>query len=95
MTLKLKIKNAMMKSTKILSLATAVISLFTPATILMLSNGCAARVVVVSSDQTETRLTSGQPFTPGTDGVFMGMGRYQRYRQAVADAIEKESVTNK
>ena len=42
---------------------------------------------MVSSDQTETILKKGEKFVADKDGVFMGMGRYQRYRRAVADKI--------
>jgi hypothetical protein len=52
------------------------------------------QVVVVSSDQRETVIHSNDVFHADMDGVFMGMGRYQRYRRAVADRIlEEKSAT--
>jgi hypothetical protein len=46
--------------------------------------------VVVSSDQREIVIHSNDVFHADMDGVFMGMGRYQRYRRAVADRILEE-----
>jgi cytochrome oxidase Cu insertion factor (SCO1/SenC/PrrC family) len=47
--------------------------------------------VVVSSDQRETVVHSNDVLHADMDGVFMGMGRYQRYRQAVADRIQAQT----
>ena len=58
-------------------------------TLLMLSmswTGCKGPRVI-AADQMETRIESGKPFTPTSDGWFMNDARYQRYRRAVADRV--------
>jgi hypothetical protein len=53
--------------------------------------GCTApKLVVLSADQTETFVKSNQVLHATTDGVFMPLGKYQRYRRAVADKIQKD-----
>jgi cytochrome oxidase Cu insertion factor (SCO1/SenC/PrrC family) len=47
-------------------------------------------MAIVSADQRETMVHSNEVFRADIDGVFMGLGRYQRYRQAVADRIQEE-----
>ena len=44
---------------------------------------------LVSADQREIVVRSNEVFRADMDGVFMGFGRYQRYRQAVADKIQE------
>jgi hypothetical protein len=44
---------------------------------------------VISADQTETFVKSNQVLHATTDGVFMPLAKYQRYRRAVADRIEQ------
>jgi hypothetical protein len=64
--------------------------LFTAAATSMIWNGCSGpRVVVMSSDQTETFMKSNQVLRAPMDGVFMPLAKYQRYRRAVADRIEE------
>jgi cytochrome oxidase Cu insertion factor (SCO1/SenC/PrrC family) len=46
-------------------------------------------MAIVSSDQREIMVHSNEVFRAETDGIFMGLGRYQRYRQAVADRIQE------
>ena len=46
-------------------------------------------MAIVSSDQREIMVHSNDVFRADMDGVFMGLGRYQRYRQAVADKIQE------
>jgi cytochrome oxidase Cu insertion factor (SCO1/SenC/PrrC family) len=53
-------------------------------------------MAIVSADQRETMVHSNEVFRADIDGVFMGLGRYQRYRRAVADRIqETETQTTK
>jgi len=47
-------------------------------------------MAIVSSDQREIMVHSNDVFRADMDGVFMGLGRYQRYRRAVADRIQEE-----
>jgi len=64
--------------------------LCTATAIWMSSTACnAPRLVVISADQTETFVKSNQVLHVPTDGVFMPMAKYQRYRKAVADRIEE------
>jgi hypothetical protein len=44
---------------------------------------------VISADQTETFVKSNQVLRANSDGVFMPLAKYQRYRRAVADRIEE------
>jgi cytochrome oxidase Cu insertion factor (SCO1/SenC/PrrC family) len=46
-------------------------------------------MAIVSADQRETMVHSNEVFRADIDGVFMGLGRYQRYRRAVADKIQE------
>ena len=62
-----------------------------PVLIWMSLSGC-KEVVVLSSDQTETFVKAKQVFEVPTDGVFMPAARYQRYRRAVADEIQRAEV---
>lgn len=55
-------------------------------------SGCAPRMVVVMSDQVEQPIQAGATFTATNGGVFMGWGRYQQYRRAVADRILEEQA---
>jgi len=50
---------------------------------------CKEPMAIVSSDQREIMVHSNEVFRAETDGIFMGLGRYQRYRQAVADRIQE------
>ena len=61
--------------------------------ILMSLSGCKGPVVV-SADQREIVVRSNDTFHADMDGVFMGLGRYQRYRQAVADKIQVLSTNS-
>jgi len=47
---------------------------------------------VISADQQETFVKAGVPVTPAVDSVLMPEARYQRYRRAVADAIQVEQL---
>lgn len=87
-------KTVLIKSPETSSQERQLTLLFIVVMILILCVSCVSRVVVVSSDKTETKVKAGQAFTPTTDGVFMGFGRYQEYRQAVADQITAETPTN-
>ena len=69
--------------------AILVTSLLAAGLTLTSSIGCKGPVVVVSADQREIVVRSNDVFRADMDGVFMGMGRYQRYRRAVADKIEE------
>lgn len=69
--------------------------LFTLLTIWISSSGCGT-VKVISADQQETFAPAGVTVTPAVDSVLMPEPRYQRYRRAVADAIQVENLkTNK
>ena len=48
--------------------------------------------MVVSADQREIMVRSNEVFRADMDGVFMGLGRYQRYRRAVADKIQEVEI---
>jgi hypothetical protein len=79
----------MNKLTKISREAIPLLALCTLTTISTLSSGCATRLKLIPADQAETFVKGGAPFTPANDGVYMNDARYQRYRRAVADEIEK------
>jgi len=76
------------------ALAIPTLLLLAALVILSVASGC-KELTVVSADQQETVVKASKPFTPPADGVYMSMGRYLRYRQAVADEIQILSTTNK
>lgn len=78
----------MFKSIKTSLGLTRLLLLCTLLTISISWTGCKTTVRVISADQQETFLKSGQPFTAPVDGVFMPDARYQRYRRVVADKIQ-------
>ena len=78
----------MHKSIKKSRAAILATSLLAVALTLMSWTGCKGPVVV-SSDQREIMVRSNEVFRADMDGVFMGLGRYQRYRRAVADKIQE------
>jgi len=43
----------------------------------------------MSADHREIMVHSNEVYRADMDGVFMGLGRYQRYRQVVADRIQE------
>ena len=78
----------MNKSTKKSRVETLAISLLAAGLTLMSLTACKGPVVV-SADQREIVVRSNEVFHAEMDGVFMGLGRYQRYRRAVADRIQE------
>ena len=89
MTPKPKTQTLMHKSTKKSRAEILTLSLLAAALISTSSTGCKGPVVIVSADQREIVVRSNEVFRAEMDGVFMGMGRYQRYRRAVADKIQE------
>ena len=78
----------MSKSTSKSRAASRIISLLAVALISTNLTACKGPMVV-SADQREIMVRSNEVFRADMDGVFMGLGRYQRYRRAVADKIQE------
>lgn len=53
----------------------------------VLDYGWTRRLVVVPDSEVETLVMEGQSFKAPFDGMFISVGRYRDYRQAVADRI--------
>ena len=77
----------MNKSTNKSRVGSLILSLLAAAVISTSLTACKGPMVV-SADQREIMVRSNEVFRADMDGVFMGLGRYQRYRRAVADKIQ-------
>lgn len=77
-----------MKLTGILSRARRASLWLAALTTCVLLSGCAGpRIHVITAADVEIPLQQGAKFTPGVDGVFLGLERYRTYRRLVANEI--------